>query len=107
MKIRERQSNFSLEELEKLYEEEDNLLKDLLSEVDFVKSTDRFKLPVSEEERQTKKRFICTIIRDIYNATDDENVKKLALEAGIVAKRMTKALAEYRIKRDKDVSSDK
>jgi len=65
--------------------------KDKISPAGVVRS-------VTDEERNTKKRWICSILRDIYNHSDNDDVKKYTIEAAIQAKKMTRKLAEYKAK---------
>ena len=46
-------------------------------------------------------RTICSVLRDIYNYTDDEIIKNWSIEATIIAKKMTKALVKNKIDRSK------
>jgi hypothetical protein len=44
-------------------------------------------------------RTICSVLRDIYNNTEDERLKDWAIEATIIAKKMTKAMVKNKIDR--------
>lgn len=83
----------SFKELEDLYNEEDRLLEEVLKNVVWEGDTERFKL----EPTPGRKRFVCTVLQDIYNSTNDEHVRKLVLEAGVMVKRMTRALVRQKV----------
>jgi len=88
----------SLEELENILSDEEALLQESLEKIRYKGNYEKFKIGVTDEEKATRKRFVCTVIREIYDKTDDEYIKKLALEVGIHVKRMTTALADYKYK---------
>ena len=43
----------------------------------------------------SNKKTLCNKIREIYIATDDDEIKKLCEEATVMAKKMSKRLQEY------------
>jgi len=45
------------------------------------------------------RRTICSVLRDIYHKTEDEEIKKWCVEATVKAKKMTRKLVEYKIKK--------
>lgn len=52
------------------------------------------------EWTNSKKTTVCSKLREIYVATNDEKIKKLTVEATLLAKKLVKRLIEYRKEKD-------
>jgi hypothetical protein len=52
-------------------------------------------------------RSICSILRDIYHKSEDEEIKNLCIEATIKAKKMTRKLVDYKIKKQSKLVNKK
>ena len=48
-------------------------------------------------------RTICTVLREIYHKTENEEIKNLSIEATIQAKKMSRKLLENRNLRKKNI----
>ena len=45
--------------------------------------------------RQTPNKTICNVLNDIYHETKNKNIKSMAMEASLMAKKMDNRLKEY------------
>ncbi len=98
MKPFPKSEDHTLAELETILKSEDELLSSVLDKLVYEPRTDGFAVPFTETERTSRKRYVCTVLREIYTSTEDENIRKLVVEAGIQVKRMVRALANYKAK---------
>jgi len=69
----------------------DNISEFLDNEIKGVNAS----LPQRGMDTMSGKRSLCNVLIEIYSSTEDQNIKDLATEATMMAKKMTKKLVEY------------
>lgn len=64
---------------------------------------DLAKLPAKQINMNAgaSRRTICSILRDIYHKSEDEEIKQWCIDATVKAKKMTRKLVDYKLKKGK------